>query len=52
MAATITVYLFSLLLKNSTVYDPYWSVAPIVILPLLAMEYANTGFRNDIYALQ
>lgn len=43
MAATITVYLFSLLLKNSTVYDPYWSVAPIVILPLLAMEYANTG---------
>ena len=37
-AATVTVYLFSLLFKNASVYDPYWSVAPIVILPLLALN--------------
>ena len=28
---TIVVFIFSLILKNSSTYDPYWSVAPIVI---------------------
>jgi steroid 5-alpha reductase family enzyme len=32
MAATVAVYLAGVLLKNTSVYDPYWSVAPIVIL--------------------
>ena len=32
VAATVFVFLFSLLLKNASVYDPYWSVQPIVIL--------------------
>ena len=31
-AATIVCFIFSLIFKNSSVYDPYWSVAPIVIL--------------------
>ena len=39
VAATIFVFLGSLLLKNSSVYDPYWSVAPLVILPLTAWYY-------------
>ena len=30
--ATIVCFIFSLIFKNSSVYDPYWSVAPIVIL--------------------
>lgn len=30
--ATVFTYLFSLLFKNSSVYDPYWSVQPIVIV--------------------
>lgn len=30
--ATIVCFIFSLILKNSSVYDPYWSVAPIVIV--------------------
>ena len=34
IAATVFVYLVSLPLGNASVYDPYWSVAPIVILPL------------------
>ena len=30
--ATVFVFLFSLIFKNASVYDPYWSVQPIVIL--------------------
>ena len=29
--ATIVVFIFSLVFKNASVYDPYWSVQPIVI---------------------
>lgn len=29
--ATIIVFLFSLLFNNASVYDPYWSVAPVII---------------------
>ncbi len=31
IAATAVVFFFSFLLNNSSVYDPYWSVAPIPI---------------------
>ncbi|MFW6285125.1 MAG: DUF1295 domain-containing protein [Bacillota bacterium] len=33
LAATVTIFLFSTAFKNSSVYDPYWSVAPMVIVP-------------------
>ncbi len=29
--ATVVTFFFSVILKNSSVYDPYWSVQPIVI---------------------
>lgn len=32
VCATAFVFVFSVLLKNASVYDPYWSVQPIVIL--------------------
>jgi steroid 5-alpha reductase family enzyme len=32
IAATIVVWVFGIIFKNSSVYDPYWSVAPIVII--------------------
>ena len=32
VAATVFVFVFSLIFKNASVYDPYWSVQPIVIL--------------------
>jgi steroid 5-alpha reductase family enzyme len=31
-AATFLVFVFSVVLRNSSVYDPYWSVAPVVIV--------------------
>lgn len=47
IAATLLIYLVSLPLENASVYDPYWSVAPIAILPLAIAEFgvwnAGTG---------
>jgi len=31
LAATLLVFLFSVVLNNSSAYDPYWSVKPVVI---------------------
>ena len=39
LAATILIFAASAVLRNASVYDPYWSVAPIVFLSLFA-----TGF--------
>ena len=38
-AATVACFIFSLIFKNSSVYDPYWSIAPIVILVGFAISY-------------
>ncbi|MEN6596044.1 MAG: DUF1295 domain-containing protein [Clostridiaceae bacterium] len=46
VAATLLVYLFSLPLGNASVYDPYWSVAPIVILPLAITEFGTWNFGS------
>ncbi|MBR0396090.1 MAG: DUF1295 domain-containing protein [Clostridiales bacterium] len=32
VAATIFVFMFSVIFKNASVYDPYWSIQPIVII--------------------
>lgn len=37
-AATVIVFAFSLIFKNASVYDPYWSVQPIVILALFSVR--------------
>ncbi len=31
MAATVTVFIFSVIFNNSSIYDPYWSLAPVPI---------------------
>ncbi len=44
IAATVLVFIFSLIFKNASVYDPYWSVQPPVILVLaLAKTETATG---------
>ena len=35
--ATVFVFAFSLIFKNASVYDPYWSVQPPVILAMFAI---------------
>ena len=37
VAATVFVFVFSLIFKNASVYDPYWSVQPIVIVAGFAL---------------
>lgn len=37
VAATLVTFLFSLIFGNASVYDPYWSVQPPVILAALAI---------------
>lgn len=38
VAATVVVFAFSLIFKNASVYDPYWSVQPMVILLICAVR--------------
>lgn len=42
-AATVFVFIFSLIFRNASVYDPYWSVQPIVILVAFAIAKVNAG---------
>lgn len=32
VAMTIIIFLFSNIIKNASLYDPYWSVIPVVII--------------------
>ncbi len=41
VAATLVVYVISMVFKNTSIYDPYWSVAPIPIA-LFWMIYFNS----------
>ena len=42
IAATVATFIFSLIFKNASVYDPYWSVQPPVILVAFAMGHDLT----------
>lgn len=44
-AATVLTFLFSLIFRNASVYDPYWSVQPIVILVAFAIGKTLTAER-------
>ena len=40
-AATVITFVFSVIFKNASVYDPYWSVQPPVILTAYAVTRAG-----------
>ena len=46
--ATLFIYFGSLLLKNSSLYDPFWSLAPLVIVIYLAIISENSLITNLI----
>jgi steroid 5-alpha reductase family enzyme len=51
-AATIVVFAFSLALDNSSVYDPYWSVAPVpIVLFWLLRQGSTVGARQVLVIL-
>jgi steroid 5-alpha reductase family enzyme len=37
VAATVVTFIFSLIFKNASVYDPYWSVQPLMIVAAFAI---------------
>ena len=37
------LYIGSVILKNSSLYDPFWSVAPVPIAIYLATQYQNSA---------
>lgn len=44
IAATIVVFTFSMVFNNSSLYDPYWSIAPIPI----AFYWAFNSISNNV----
>ena len=46
LAATIVIFLFSVLVRNSSMYDPYWSVAPVPIALFWLMRPGSNGLAN------
>ena len=51
IAATVLTFLFSALLCNASVYDPYWSVQPIVILIAFAIAEGLDFYRSLLLAV-
>ncbi|MEM6378320.1 MAG: DUF1295 domain-containing protein, partial [Bacteroidota bacterium] len=41
VAGTIVIFVFALIYNNSSFYDPYWSVAPIIIGLFLIFMFAT-----------
>lgn len=46
IAATIVIFIFSVMARNSSLYDPYWSVAPVPIALFWLMQPGSNGFAN------
>jgi steroid 5-alpha reductase family enzyme len=51
LAATIVVFIFSVITNNSSMYDPYWSVAPIPIALFWLLQPGSNGFANPRHVL-
>jgi len=45
IAATVVTFVFSVIFRNASVYDPYWSVQPIVIILAFAMGKTITPVK-------
>lgn len=46
LIGTFVIWVSSLLLNNASVYDPYWSIQPIVILPLLMLHVGKINVTS------
>jgi steroid 5-alpha reductase family enzyme len=51
VAATIVIFLFSVITNNSSIYDPYWSVAPVPIALFWLLQPGSNGFANVRHVL-
>ena len=46
--ATITVFIFSVIFKNTSVYDPYWSLTPWAILTYFFISFKAFSIYNIV----
>lgn len=51
VVATIVVFVFSILFSNSSVYDPYWSVAPPIIVIYLMNQFPDGNNLRQMIVL-
>jgi steroid 5-alpha reductase family enzyme len=51
LAATIVVFIASVIVRNSSMYDPYWSVAPVAIALFWLLQPSSNGLANPRHAL-
>lgn len=48
IAATLVVWVFGIIFDNSSLYDPYWSVAPLIIIPFWIL---SAGIAFSIFEI-
>lgn len=48
---TIVIYLLGLVIKNASLYDPYWSVIPLFIIIVWYIKYLNSLSLNHVLLL-
>ena len=51
LAATVVIFIFSVITNNSSMYDPYWSVAPVPIALFWLLQPGSNGFANPRHVL-
>ena len=51
LTATIVIFIFSVITNNSSMYDPYWSVAPVFIALFWLFQPSSNGFANPRHVL-
>jgi steroid 5-alpha reductase family enzyme len=51
IAATVVIFIFSVIVGNSSMYDPYWSVAPVPIALYWLLQPGSNGFANPRHVL-
>ncbi len=51
IAATLIVWFFGIIFKNASMYDPYWSVAPIILFIAFILINSKLDVINLLYLL-
>ena len=50
VVATAVIFLFSVGFKNSSFYDPYWSIVPVFIIVYMIVQNDATDFTRELLA--
>ena len=49
--ATLVMYIFCVVFKNTSIYDPYWSVAPFIMVIIHMVAYRLYNINSIIFAV-